>query len=203
MLITRINKYFIYIFIALLVLTAPTAAKADTIVGGVELDWPLKNQEEREKAINYYKELLFNREMVYEIPKEQFKPFKKDPHFLENREALKKGELVLPERELGAFYVMKKMLVIYGVKYNNDKYHIYYYDALGRLAYYDVLDKPFDEFPHIAKQYDSSGRLVGVSYYISDYDQYIFDDKQNFKGRWYGEKLYDKRAKSTMTRKLP
>lgn len=196
------RKHFISLFFTILMVAAPLVAAADKLVGGVGLDWTLKNQEEREKTIEYYRDLLF-RDVVYEVDKERFKPFKKDPNFRENVAALRKEIRKLPNRQLAGFYLFRKVLVVYGVKYNDDKYHVYYYDALGHLAYYDILDKPHDEFPHIAYQYKGNGKLAGISYYISDYDQYIFDDKKKFKGRWYGEKLYNKQAKVMMTRKLP
>ncbi len=196
----KIFKYFI--FTALISILAISISYAKTLKGKVELDWPLLSQQERTKTINHYKDLLF-KDIQRKIDMKQFEGGKKDPNVRINRTALKKGLRNLGERELAGFYFLGKILVIYGVKYFEDKYHIYYYDAMGRLKYVDILDKPHDEYPHVSYKYDNNGKFKEVSYYISEYDQYVFDKDGDFKGRWYFEKLYDKKAKVIMSRKLP
>ncbi|HSA07427.1 MAG TPA: hypothetical protein P5556_09635 [Candidatus Gastranaerophilales bacterium] len=198
--INRIVKRLICIFTLLLLISG--SAQAKTLEGGVDLNWPLLNQEEREKTINYYKDLLF-KDVKYKIDKETLKPFKKDAKLLENRALLKNNIKKTDDRELAKFYFFNKVFIIYGVKYLEDKFHLYYYNVAGGLEYFDILDKPHDEYPHISYQYNKSGKLAGISYYISEYDQYIFDDKGKFRGRWYYSKLYDKKAKVILTRELP
>ena len=197
----KLTKYLICYCFLIFTLSFPVYSQ-NTLEGGVELDWPLLNQEAREKTINYYRDILF-KDVTYKVDKEQVKSQKKDFNVWENREALKKEIRKLSDRELAGFYLLNKLLILYGVKYYEDKYHIYYYNATGGLEYFDILDKPHDEYPHIAYQYRKNGKLVGSSYYISEYDQYIFDEKGKFKGRWYEDRLYDKKAKLIMTRKLP
>lgn len=177
-------------------------SEAKTLKGGVGLNWPLLSQEERAKAINYYRDLLF-KDVKQKIDMEKFKPHEKDPNVRINRNALKKDIRNLGERELAGFYLFGKILVIYGVKYMEDKDHIYYYNAMGNLEYVDILNKPHKEYPYAAYKYDDDGEFTEASYYISEYDQYIFDEDGDFKGRWYHEKFYDKKAKIIMSRKLP
>ena len=195
-----IKNSFIYA-VLMLVLVCPALAQG-VIEGGIQLDWPLVNQEERTKAIEYYRDLLF-KDVVYRIDKEKFAEHRKDPNAGDNRFFLKNGIKIQPDRELAGFYLLDKVLYMYGVKYYEDKYNIYYYNAVGGLELYDVLDRPHDVYPRIAYQYRKNGKLAGASYYISEYDQYIFDAKGRFKGRWYGSRLYDKKAKVIMTRELP
>ena len=197
---TKFYKCLIFIFL-ILVLTV-SACNAKILKGEVDINWPLLNQTERAKIIDYYKNILF-KEVKYKTDKKQFKNYRKDPQSRENRAFLKSNIRKLDDREIAGFYVFRKILYIYGVKYKKDKYHIYYYNALGHLAYVDILNGPYDKFPYIAYQYRKNGKLAGISYYISDYDQYIFNAKGKFKGRWYYSRLYDKKAKIIMTRKLP
>ncbi len=191
-----------YAIFALIFILTASFSKAKTLTGEVELDWPLLNQKERNETINYYRNLLFG-DIQEKIDIGQITDYKKDPNVRINRRALKEDIRNLGERELAGFYLFGKILVIYGVKYLNDKDNIYYYDALGGLKYIDIIKGNHDKFPYIAYQYNNKGKLVGASYYISEYDQYVFDEDGDFKGRWYFEKLYDKKAKEIMTRKLP
>lgn len=197
----NITKYFFILFFSFCAFSVPVFSQ-EALQCGVELDWPLLNEEERIKTINSYRDILF-KDVKYTVDKEQVKSQKKDTNIIENRNLLKNNIKKLPDRELAGFYLLNKLLIAYGVKYYDDKYHIYYYNMMGGLELFDILDKPHDEYPHIAYQYRKNGKLVGTSYYISEYDQYVYDEKGKFKGRWYKERLYDKKAKIIMTRQLP
>lgn len=196
-------KKNILFFILFLTTSLPVCSQT-LLSGGVELEWPLLNQEEGVKVINNLREKLFE-DVTYKLDKKEFKKkYEKnwdDPQKAENRYALKKKWKKLGDKTLAGFYLMNKLLYMYGVKYEKDKYNVYYYDALGNLRYVDILDKPHDEYPHISYQYNVKGKLEGVVYNISEYDQYIYNEKGKFKGRWYKEKLYDKKAKIIMTRR--
>ena len=47
---------------------------------------------------------------------------------------------------------------------------------------------------------DTNGNLKASYYFISKYDQYIYDENGKFKGRWYKDKMYDRKAKVILTR---
>lgn len=195
------NRFIKYVFIILIFINYP-AYPQGVIKGGVELDWPLLSQQERTKAINYYREIIFN-DVRYKIEKDQLKPYKKDPNKKQNIRAVRNEFKNLPDRELAGFYFLNKILFLYGVKYYDDKHHIYYYNMLGGLEFVDILDRPHDQYPYIAYKYKRNGKLVEAAYYISEYDQYCFDEDGDFKGRWYMDKLYDKKAKIILSRRLP
>ncbi len=193
------SKLFLAVIVFILALTP---VKAKTLTGGVGLDWPLLSQYERTETINYYREKMF-KDIPRKIDMSRFEEHEKDINYRINRKALKKDLRKLGDRELAGFYLFGKLLVIYGVKYIDDKDNVYYYNAMGNLEYVDILDKPHDRYPHIAYQYNDNGKFIGASYYLSEYDQYVYDDDGDFKGRWYFEKMYDKKAKVIMKRKLP
>lgn len=195
-------KYSKIIFaLIILIFIASTPTIAETLSGGVTLDWTLVNQQERDKTISYYHDLLFEN-IQKKIDKNEFSEYKKDKNRDVNRYLIKKNMLSLPDRKLTAFYLYNKILYIYAIRYENNKKNIYYYDAMGTLRYFDKLEKPYDEYPYKAYQYKSNGKLVGVTYYLSEYDQYAFKADGKFYCRWYQDKCYDKKAKLTITRKI-
>lgn len=186
--------------VLILTFSAPAISEI-TLSGGVKLDWPLINQQERDKTINYYHNLLFQN-VPNTISKDLFADNKKDKDRDVNKSLLKDNMLSLPDRTLAGFYIFDKILYLYAIKYENNKKNIYYYDALGNLIYYDILEKPYDEYPYKAYQYKNNGRLIGVTYYLSEDDQFAFKANGEFYCRWYQDKCYDRKAKMVITRKL-
>ena len=176
-------------------------AACEVITGGVSFDWTFKNQEERDKAINYYYNLLFEN-VQKTIDKTTFADYKKDKDRNLNEYFIKNNILSLQDRKLTGFYIFEKILYCYAIKYENKKKNIYYYDAMGGLRYFDILEKPYNEYPYKAYQYDASGKLKGVTYYIAEDDQYAFKADGKFYCRWYQDKCYDKKAKMVITRKI-
>ena len=196
-----IKNIFIALFITFLLNALYLPAVCEVLNGEVSFDWTFKNQEERNKTINYYYKLLFEN-VQKTIDKQTFAENKKDKDRISNEYFLKNNLLSMQDRKLAGFYIFKKILYIYAIKYENKKKNIYYYDAMGNLRYFDVLEKPYDEYPYKSYQYNDKGNLVGVTYYLSEDDQYAFKANGEFYCRWYEDKCYDKKAKMIITRKL-
>ncbi len=194
-------KYLKRIIILALIFVISAPVFAETLTGGVTLEWTLLNQQERDKTIGFYHDILFEN-VQKKIDKNEFAGFKKDKDRDLNEYLIKNNMLLFPDKELAGFYMLNKILFIYAIKYKNNKKNIYYYDAMGNLRYIDVLDKPYDEYPYKAYQYRSNGTLAGVTYYSSEYDQYSYKANGKFYCRWYQDKCYDKKAKRVITRKL-
>lgn len=193
-------RYFLISIIT--IATLVSTIQAQPLNGKVELDWSLLNDTAREQLITELREKLFQN-VEYKIDKQQFEEHKKDKNKKENKLAIKYKMQKIDDRKLAAFFVFKKILYMYAIQYESDKKHAYYYDALGNIRYIDIYDKPYDEYPNISRQYNSKGKLESISYNLSEYDQYVFEDNGEFYGRWYKDKCYDKKAKVIMTRKLP
>jgi len=194
-------KYSIFLLILAIFITIHPL-HAEVLTGGVELDWSAINQQERECIIKELQDQLFDN-VNFKIDTEQFADKKKDNDYKINRYLLKKKYYTMPDKKIAGFYLFNKILFAYGIKYNSDLFHIYYYNAIGRLTFVDILDKPHTDYPHTAYQYDKKGKLIGIVYNISEYDQYVFTPQGEFKSRWYNEKCYDEKAKIIMTRRLP
>jgi len=197
----KFKNIFIVLFIVFSFNAIQLTAVSEVLTGEVSFDWTFKNQEERDKTINYYYNILFEN-VQKTIDKTTFADYKKDKDRNLNEYFLKNNMLSLQDRKLTGFYLFKKILYCYAIKYENKKKNIYYYDAMGTLRYFDVLEKPSDEYPYKAYQYDASGKLKGVTYYVSEDDQYAFKADGKFYCRWYQDKCYDKKAKMVITRKI-
>ena len=166
----------------------------------ISQNWKRLSQGQREEIVDYLRDKLFER-FVVETDFSRFAPRYKDNNYKENRRMFKNKQTTAEDRKVKPFYY-KKILVAYGIRYFDDKNHIYYYDALGRLRYADVLDKPFDEFPSVAYQYNDFGELIGVVYNVSEDDYYVFKANSVFYGRWNKKKYYDINGKAIIIRDM-
>lgn len=170
----------------------------------VSFDWISKTQFQRDENISQIQNILFNEQTVLKYPKKEFKAknaeFSKDKDSRQNYIDIINGKKEDAQRYYAGFYSTGGLLLAYGIQYKNNMKNIYYYDALGYLRFVDFYSDTYPQFPYYALQYDTSGKLIGTIYFVSDYDQYIFNPDKSFKGRWYKEKMYNRRAKVIMTR---
>ena len=195
------TKLFLITLLTLASLALPVCA--EILEGGVSLDWTAISQGNRDNIVEELKQKLFaNAEQKTSMDK--FAERRKDVEFRDNRYYIKNKILKLNDRKLAGFYTLgNKLLIAYGVEYEADKTHVYYYNALGQLWYIDVLDKPFDVYPNTSYQYDRKGKLKGVVYNVEDNDQYIYRANGEFSGRCFNLKCYNQKGKLIMTRTLP
>jgi len=170
---------------------------------GVSFDWISKTQLQRDENIKQIQGILFSEKTVLKYPKnkfkEKYKTYWKDPDFLKHYEEISASKKEDDEKNYCGFY-WKNILVAYGIQYKNDMENITYYDAMGNLRWVDVFSNNYPTFPYWSFQYSRNGEMVGAFYYVSDYDQYVFNPNKKFIGRWYKENMYNKNAKIIMTR---
>lgn len=180
------------------------AADEPVIKGGVTFDWISKTQIQRDANIQQIHDIMFQGDTIKKIPKkefkEQYKAFLKDKNHLKNAAEIAKGKKENKNCKYSGFFLKNGLLIAYGIQYKNDVNHNYYYDAMGNLQYVDTFSQEYPNFPYYSSQYRVNGKLVGKFYSLSDYDQYIYDENGKFKGRWYKDKMYNRRAKVVMTR---
>lgn len=79
----------------------------------------------------------------------------------------------------------------FGIQYDNDLYHNFYYDTQGKLIQYDVLDRARNEFPHTTTSYDSNKNIISISKSISKTEQFTFTPDGKLKAHWIGNECYD------------
>jgi len=109
--------------------------------------------------------------------------------------ALYKGITKLNDRTLALFSDDS-----YGVIYNDDKKHVWYYKNDGTLMYAE--EKASLEYPYRTYKYTPEGELVNMTMRVSEKETFIFDKLGNLLGHWIGENCYDENGNITMTRKI-
>lgn len=132
----------------------------------------------------------------YALGPNEFKDYWTDPNHLANYSALKVGSNKVANRYLALFSDGT-----YGVRYMNDLYHNYYYDQNGKLFKVDVLNKPFNVYPHSSIAYNKYGAFKNATYVVSKYEQYLYDSKKNLMGHWVDNACYDEDGNVLMLRK--
>lgn len=205
----KIIILLIFIFFALPVFSSPIIENPiqneniNPIELSVSFDWISKSQMQRDENIAQIKNILFNDDTILKYKKSEFKnknkTFWRDKNYLKNYEDIMNGKKEDSEKNYCGFY-LGKLLIAYGIQYKNDMKNIYYYDAMGHLRWIDVFSSQYPNFPYWSYQYYRNGELVAAYYYVSGIDQYVFDEKKKFRGRWYKDKMYNRNAKVIMTR---
>lgn len=170
----------------------------------ISFDWISKTQLQRDENIKQIQNILFNDKTALDYSKKEFRKkysaFWKDKDFLKNYEDISLHNKKEDADKYYCGFYWEKLLIAYGIQYKNNMKNIYYYDAMGNLRWVDVFSNDYPKFPYWSHQYYRNGDLVAAYYYVSNYDQYVFDTNKKFKGRWYKEKMYNKNAKVIMTR---
>lgn len=167
-------------------------------------DWVSKTQLQRDENIKIIQDILFNEKTALKYPKKEFKAknsaFLKDKNYRQHYVEISNGKKEDNDKYYAGFFLKNGLLVAYGIQCKNNMKNIYYYDAMGNLRFVDFYSDNYPQYPYYALQYDMSGYLIGTIYFVSEYDQYIFNPDKTFKGRWYKEKMYNRNAKVILTR---
>ncbi len=170
----------------------------------VTFDWISKTQLQRDENIKQIQDILFNEKTVLKYDKKEFrakyKEFYKDKNSMQNYMDISNGKKEDKDRYYAAFFLKNGLLIAYGIQYKNNMQNIYYYDAMGHLRFIDIYSETYPNLPYYALQYSTSGKLIGTIYFVSVYDQYIYSPDKSFKGRWYKENMYNKKAKVILKR---
>ncbi len=198
----------IIILFLLMFLTLPCLAKSveqnvKPIEAGITFDWDSKTQFQRDENIKEIQNILFNDKTIMRYSRKDFREkyadFWRNENYIKDYEEILNGKKEDKDKFYCGFYV-GKLLIAYGIQYKNNMENIYYYDAMGHLRWVDIFSQNYPKFPYLAYQYYRNGKMAAAYYYLSNADQYIFNSNKKFKGRWYKENMYNKKAKIIMTR---
>lgn len=173
------------------------------LTGNLVFDWLDITQANRDAVIEKYKSQLFADDTVYKFDKKEFKneyqDFLKDKDYIRHYMLVKNNVKETDNENLCGFY-RGSLLISYAIQYKNDLKTIYYYDAMGKLRYIDKFSENYPQFPYMSKQYRANGTLVSAIYVMSHDMQYMYNADGSFKGAWYKDKMYDRKAKQVLTR---
>lgn len=171
---------------------------------GITFDWISKTQLQRDENIKQIQQILFNEKTILKYPQKKFKAmnegFLKDKDSLRHYTDISHGKKEDANNYYAGFFLKNGLLIAYGVQSKSNMKNVYYYDTLGNLRFVDYYSDNYPKFPYYALQYSVNGKLIGTIYFVSEYDQYIFNPDKTFKGRWYKEKMYNRNAKVILTR---
>ena len=118
-----------------------------------------------------------------------------DENFDENLSYILKGVTKLSDRTLARFSDGS-----YGVNYNNDSEHVYYYDKGGTLINIEVRTGIVP--PYRTYKYEPDGTLVNMTMRVSEEETFIFNPRGKLLGHWVGKNCYDENGTIVMTRQI-
>lgn len=113
----------------------------------------------------------------------------------ENISVLLKGITKLKDRTLAQFSDNS-----YGIIYNNDPMHVWYYSNDGTLIYAE--EKASLKYPYRTYKYTPDGELVNMTMRVSENETFIFDTLGKLLGHWVDNKCYDESGAVVMERKI-
>ena len=174
----------------------------DILVVNVQHDWISKQELEKEAIVQEVRELLFTNpiEEMLEL-KIQFPDKYRDKNYKEHYIAASAGYKELGDYNIAAFYYKNmKNIYMYALQDKKDISKNFYYDALGKLRFVDIISGLYPDFPYSAIQYNAKGKPISVIYYVSKDCQYLFKPDGTFEGVWYKYKLYNQKSRVILTR---
>ena len=87
---------------------------------------------------------------------------------------------------------------IYGVDSFSSDYVYYYYVKNGKLESFS--SKHYGLYPKLVAKYSTTGELQSVSFSVTRSESYVYDNKQQFLGKWIGHYFYDSKNNVTTVR---
>ena len=184
-----------------------TEEPVPVIEASLQYEWVNMLQFQREETVDRYRQQIFADENNSKITRKEFKKtYKaqaKDINFKTHYRLISNGVRESKEMNMAGFFKLFKgedILYSYALQPKEDMKHVYYYTALGHLAYVDVSSENYPNFPYYSKQYCANGKLAGVIYFESRDLQYTYAPNGKFKGVWYRDKMFDINGKELLTR---
>lgn len=192
------KKILIIFFVLLSVQMNVLANYNDVYIADIQYDWIRKTDVEKEAIISEVRDIIFEDKTnisILENLKSEYREILKDKNQREHYLAASAGRKECGEYNISAFYFGKqKHIYMYALQKKSDISKTYYYDALGKLRYIDLIYGEYPDYPYYAIQYNINGKPVSAIYYVSKDNQYLFDPDSTFKGVWYKHNLYDKHS---------
>lgn len=173
-------------------------------IADIPFDWFDISTEEKTNRINDYSGIIFGENSKINLTKAEFgkelAKYKKDKNYKHHYMLANNGVTEDEDAKYNPFYYKNNTLVIYAIMYNNDIHHALYYNPYGKLYYVDITSDNYPNYPYYSMQYDKKGNLKSAIYFVSHDIQYMFNQKKEFIGIWYKDKMYNTDGKQISTR---
>ena len=170
------------IIILLLLLLFPSAVMSEMITGGVEYTTSEAQDiilQDKPKPVNVG--VLRNKYL--------------DCNRDENIQNMLKGFTDLKDRTLAYFSDGS-----YGVVYKDNPLNVLYYGKNGILTHTE--ERTSLVYPYKSYKYDTMGNLVNMTFRVSEFETFIFNNSGNLIAHWKGENCYNPDGKIIMTRRI-
>jgi hypothetical protein len=118
-----------------------------------------------------------------------------DKNAKENYKALLNGNTELKDRVLGKFSDGS-----YAVIYNDNPTNVFYYSKDGTLTHHEI--KSSTTYPYKTYKYTPQGKLVNMTYRVSQDETFTFSPSGKLLAHWLGENCYNEDNQVIMTRKI-
>jgi hypothetical protein len=118
-----------------------------------------------------------------------------DKNMKENYISLLNGKTELKDRILGKFSDGS-----YAVIYNDNPTNVFYYSKEGKLTHHEV--KSSTTYPYKTYKYTPQGKLVNMTYRVSQNETFTFSPSGKLLAHWLGENCYNENNQIIMTRKI-
>lgn len=134
------------------------------------------------------------------IEKDFYRKYKKDPNRVLNIELIKNNTFIVKNsRVLCPFYI-KDTLASYAVMYVEEPNYAFYYDILGNLVKFDIVDG--NTYPRKIIGYSRFGNLISAALEIDDNEQFVYDENGKLIAHWVGSEVLNKNNKAPRFIKL-
>jgi hypothetical protein len=118
-----------------------------------------------------------------------------DKNAKENYKSLLNGNTELKDRILGKFSDGS-----YAVIYNENPTNVFYYSKEGYLTHHEV--KSSTTYPYKTYKYTPQGKLINMTYRVSQDETFTFSPSGKLLAHWIGENCYNENNQIIMTRKI-
>ncbi len=169
-----------FLLTILLIIALPCCAET-FLTGGVNYNVDTARQELQNSPIEKLSQELVSQNLS-------------DKNFDENIGYALQGNVSLQDRTLAFFSDST-----YAVLYNEDKFHVWYYDKSGKLIYMEVRDGL--NYPYKSYKYSIDGSLVNMGLRVSKEETFIYNPQGKLIAHWLGTNAYDEAGNIIMTRK--
>lgn len=123
------------------------------------------------------------------IEKEFYKKYLKDPNRKENLAFIELGIFNTgKDRHLCPFY-LKNTLASYAITYDETPQYTFYYNILGNLIKFDIIDKK--DYPKKTLGYSRYGNLISAAFEVNPKEQYVYDDNGKLIAHWIEDTALD------------
>ena len=131
----------------------------------------------------------------YTIKTDEINGFYTDAEYEQNADYMLKGVTDLKDRTLAYFSDGS-----YGVVYKDNPLTVLYYGKNGILTHTE--ERTSLVYPYKSYKYDTMGNLVNMTFRVSEFETFIFNNSGNLIAHWKGENCYNPDGKIIMTRRI-